>query len=111
MNLMNVKYSMKVHLTQLYNQDFEKFIDYNRQDTLLLNKLDKKLRFIDPSNALAHENTVLLMTTMGAVAVTEQAIINDAHARGMVVSNRQNRDGQPNYGGRCLCGISQERFT
>ena len=82
-------------LDQLYNQDFEKFIDYNRQDTLLLNKLDKKLRFIDLSNALAHENTVLLMTTMGAVAVTEQAIINDAHARGMVVPNRQNRDGQP----------------
>ena len=43
------------------------------------------------------------MTTMGAVAVTEQAIINDAHARGMVVVNRQNRDGNPN-GGRCICG-------
>ena len=36
------------------------------------------------ANVLAHENTVLIMTTMGAVAVTEQAIINDAHARGMV---------------------------
>src|SRR5210317_150833 len=81
-------------LDQLYNQDFEKFIDYNRQDTALLNKLDKKLRFIDLSNVLAHENTVLLMTTMGAVAVTEQAIINDAHARGMVVPNRKNRDGE-----------------
>jgi DNA polymerase elongation subunit (family B) len=79
-------------LDQLYNQDFEKFIDYNRQDTLLLNKLDKKLRFIDLSNVLAHENTVLLMTTMGAVAVTEQAIINDAHARGMVVPNRKNSE-------------------
>ena len=79
-------------LDQLYNQDFEKFIDYNRQDTLLLNKLDKKLRFIDLSNVLAHENTVLLMTTMGAVAVTEQAIINDAHARGMVVPNRTNQE-------------------
>ena len=82
-------------LDQLYNQDFNKFIEYNRQDTLLLNKLDKKLRFIDLSNALAHENTVLLMTTMGAVAVTEQAIINEAHERGMVVPNRRNRDGEP----------------
>ena len=34
------------------------------------------------------------MTTMGAVAVTEQAIINDAHQRGMVVPNRRNRDGE-----------------
>ena len=56
---------------------------------------------------MAHENTVLLMTTMGA-AVTEQAIINDAHARG-IQSNRQNRDGQPNYG-RCLCGISRKVY-
>ena len=82
-------------LDQLYNQDFEKFIDYNRQDTALLNKLDKKLRFIDLSNILAHENTVLLMTTMGAVALTEQAIINDAHSRGMVVPNRKSRDDGP----------------
>jgi len=34
---------------------------------------------------------VLLQTTMGAVAVTEQAIINEAHERGMVVPNRRER--------------------
>jgi DNA polymerase elongation subunit (family B) len=32
---------------------------------------------------------VLLPTTTGAVAVTEQAIINEAHQRGMVVPNRK----------------------
>jgi DNA polymerase elongation subunit (family B) len=31
---------------------------------------------------------------MGAVAVTEQAIINEAHSRGMVVPNRRSRDDQ-----------------
>jgi DNA polymerase elongation subunit (family B) len=83
-------------LDQLYNKDFEKFIDYNRQDTMLLSKLDKKLRFLDLANELAHDNTVLLQTTMGAVAVTEQAIINEAHARSMVVPNRRSRDDQGN---------------
>jgi DNA polymerase elongation subunit (family B) len=83
-------------LDQLYNKEFEKFIDYNRQDTLLLAKLDKKLRFLDLANELAHDNTVLLQTTMGAVAVTEQAIINEAHSRGMVVPNRRSRDDQGN---------------
>jgi DNA polymerase elongation subunit (family B) len=81
-------------LDQLYNKDFHKFIDYNRQDTVLLAKLDKKLRFLDLANELAHDNTVLLQTTMGAVAVTEQAIINEAHQRGLVVQNRRNRDEQ-----------------
>jgi DNA polymerase elongation subunit (family B) len=80
-------------LDQLYNKDFTKFIEYNRQDTALLHKLDAKLRFLDLANELAHDNTVLLQTTMGAVAVTEQAIINEAHQLGMVVPNR-NRDEQ-----------------
>ena len=81
-------------LDQLYNKDFEKFIEYNRQDAMLVNKLDKKLRFLDLANELAHDNTVLLQTTMGAVAVTEQAIINEAHQLGLIVPNRKGRDEQ-----------------
>ena len=76
-------------LDQLYNQDFKKFLEYNRQDVALIDKLDRKLRFIDLANELAHANTVLLQTTMGAVAVTEQAIINEAHERGLVVPSRK----------------------
>ena len=79
-------------LDQLYNNDFRKFIEYNRQDCALLNKLDKKLKFLDLANSIAHENTVLLQTTMGAVAVTEQAIINEAHHLGMIVPSRIRKD-------------------
>jgi DNA polymerase elongation subunit (family B) len=83
-------------LDQLYNNDFRKFIEYNRQDCALLNKLDNKLKFIDLANTLAHECTVLLQTTMGAVAVTEQAIVNEAHHRGMIVPSRPRRDDTAN---------------
>ena len=79
-------------LDQLYNKDFRTFIIYNRQDCALLDKLDKKLKFIDLANTIAHENTVLLATTMGAVAVTEQAIIIEAHAKGFIVPSRAKRD-------------------
>lgn len=78
-------------LDQLYNQNFKKFLEYNRQDTLLLHKLDTKLKFLDLANELAHDNTVLLQTTMGAVAVTDQAIINEAHERGLVVPSRKQK--------------------
>lgn len=78
-------------LDQLYNNDFKEFIRYNRQDTALLDKLDKKLKFLDLANTIAHDNTVLLPTVMGAVAVTEQAIINEAHHRGLRVPNRKKR--------------------
>jgi DNA polymerase elongation subunit (family B) len=80
-------------LDQLYNNDFRTFIEYNINDCKLLDDLDKKLKFMDLANTLAHECTVLLQTTMGAVAVTEQAIINEAHKRGMIVPNRVNREG------------------
>lgn len=78
-------------LDQLYNNDFYKFVEYNRQDVALLDKIDKKLRFIELANEIAHDNTVNIKTTMGAVAVTEQAIINEAHRRGMVVPDRKSR--------------------
>jgi DNA polymerase elongation subunit (family B) len=87
----------KVHyegtLDQLYNNDFEKFIAYNRQDTMLLYKMDAKLQYIDLVNVLAHANTVTLRTTMGAVAMTDQAIINEAHGRGVMVMDRKRGDG------------------
>ena len=80
-------------LDQLFNNDWEKFIEYSRQDTMLLHKLDTKLKFADLSNELAHSNTVLIQTTMGAVAVTEQAIINEAHEQGFVVPDRRKHEG------------------
>ena len=76
-------------LDQLYNNDFEKFIAYSRQDVELLVKLDAKLQFIDLANVLAHSNTVLLQTTMGAVAQTDQAIMNEAHTKGMIVPDKR----------------------
>ena len=58
-------------LDRLYN--LPKKLEYNIQDVMLLDKLDKKLQFIDLANTIAYDNTVLLPTTMGAVATTEQA--------------------------------------
>ena len=61
--------------------------------------MDIKLQFIDLANTIAHDNTVLLPVTMGAVATTEQAIINEAHRRGMVVPDRtKTRDSESLWG-------------
>ena len=76
-------------LDDLYKKDFEKFIEYNRQDTMLLVKIDQQKRFIELANQIAHANCVLLKTTMGSVALVEQAIINEMHAMGYVVPNRR----------------------
>ncbi len=79
-------------LDQLYNKDWLKFLEYNRQDTMLLVKIHNKLKFLDLANALAHENTVLLPTVMGSVAMIEMAIMNEAHERGLVVPDKKRKN-------------------
>ena len=78
-------------LDQLYNKDWEKFLEYNRQDTMLLVKIHNKLKFLELANQLAHENTVLLPTVMGSVAMIEMAIFNEAHERGLVVPDKKRK--------------------
>jgi len=79
-------------LDDLYKKDFQKFIEYNRQDTMLLVKIDAKKKFIELANQIAHTNTVLLKTTMGSVALIEQAIVNEAHDLGMVIPDRKREE-------------------
>ena len=88
-------------LDQLYNNDFETFIRYSRQDVDLLVRMDKKLQFIDLANVIAHDNTVLVQTTMGAVAVTDQAILNEAHSRGLICPDKQHDKTQKHYPQTC----------
>ena len=68
-------------LDQLFNKDWPKFLEYNRQDTMLLVKIHNKLKFLDLANALAHENTVLLPTVMGSVADRKSTRLNSSHSQ------------------------------
>ncbi len=95
MELGEKKVAYEGSLDRLYNHDFHKFLEYNIQDVMLIANMDKKLQFIDLANTIAHDNTVLLFTTMGAVATTEQAIINEAHRRGMCVPDRKRSKPDP----------------
>jgi DNA polymerase elongation subunit (family B) len=83
-------------LDKLYNEDFEKFIEYNRQDVILLSLLEDKLKFIDLLNGMAHDTTTLLSTCMGTVAVIDQAIVNRIHDRGQIAPNRKNNSYEGN---------------
>ncbi len=79
-------------LDELYNDDFKTFLEYNLQDTRLLDRLDKKLQFIDLANSIAHSSCVLIQTTMGAVAVTDQNVLMEAHSRNLVCPDKKRGD-------------------
>jgi len=76
-------------LDELYNDDFKKFLEYNIQDTMLLDKLDKKLDFIGLANSIAHASCVLIQTTMGAVAVTDQNVLMEAHSKLLICPDKK----------------------
>lgn len=76
-------------LDDLYKKDFKKFIEYSRQDVALLVKIDQKKKFIELANQIAHVNCVQLKTTMGSVALVEQAILLEMHEMGVVAPCRR----------------------
>ena len=78
-------------LDQLYNKDWRKFLEYNRQDTMLLFKIHDKLKFLNLANDIAHQNGVLIATAMGSVAMIDQAVVNEAHSRGLIVPDKVRR--------------------
>lgn len=77
-------------LDQLYNNDFELFLTYNKQDVSILVKLEKKLKFINLINNLAHANCTLFILTLGSVGLIDQSIVNYCHARNLKVFDRKN---------------------
>lgn len=83
-------------LDDLWKKDYRKFIEYNKQDVMILVKIEQKKKFISLANQLAHANTVTIPTTMGSVALIEQAIINEAHTQGLIVPNRKSTDDKIN---------------
>ena len=86
-------------LYSLYRDHFEKFIEYNRQDTLLIDKIDEKKQFIVVANNVAHQTFVLMESTMGTVSWVDQAIINEANDLGFRVPDKIEDEGESRAAG------------
>lgn len=76
-------------LDDLYKKDFKKFLEYNIQDTKLLDSLDEKLKYIDLVNTIAHNNQVPIQTALGTVSMMEQVITVEAHNNGFIVPDKR----------------------
>lgn len=79
-------------LDDLYLNEYELFIRYNIQDTLLLAKIDEKLEYITLSYHIAHNNGVTISSTLGSVAWIDQSIINEAHEQGFIIPDKKHVD-------------------
>lgn len=75
-------------LEDMYRQRYEDFIKYNRQDTMLVKRLEDKLKYIDIHNRQCHSICCTYDATLGTVAWVDQAIINEAHESNIIVPDR-----------------------
>lgn len=76
-------------LDQLYRQQFRTFAAYSRQDVEGLAALDRKLKFIQLGNSMAHTSGVTFDKVTGSVVKIERAVIKELHKQGMVVQDRE----------------------
>lgn len=76
-------------LDDLWRDNFKLFVEYNRQDTVGLGKIDNKRKFITLANEMAHTACVLLKDTLGSVTIIEQAILCELHKQGLVAPDKK----------------------
>jgi len=68
-------------LHDLYHNNFQKFLEYNRHDVQCLVDLDNKFKYIELANQMVHEATVNFNSIFGSVQLIDTAIINYCHVK------------------------------
>ena len=78
-------YSEHETMHDFYMNDFEKFVDYNIHDVVLVDKLEEKLKFIEQVFAIAYDAKVNFTDTFTTVRIWDVIIANYLMDRGYVV--------------------------
>ncbi len=78
-------YSEYESMHEFYMQNFEKFVDYNIHDVVLVDKLEEKLKFIEQVFALAYDAKVNYADTYTTVRIWDIIIANYLMDRNIVV--------------------------
>jgi DNA polymerase elongation subunit (family B) len=80
-----IDYSEYGNLLELYKENYQKFIEYNIKDCLLVEKLDDKLKFIEQVMAFAYDAKVNYDDTMTTVRPWDVIIHNYLLEQGIVI--------------------------
>ena len=80
-----IDYSEYGSLLDLYKNNFQKFIEYNIQDCILVERLDDKLKFIEQVMAFAYDAKVNYGDTMTTVRPWDIIIHNYLLEKGIVI--------------------------
>jgi DNA polymerase elongation subunit (family B) len=85
LGIKKVDYSEYGNLLELYKKNYQKFIEYNIQDVMIVEKLDDKLKFLEQVMALAYDAKVNYSDTMTTVLPWDIIIHNYLLEKGIVI--------------------------
>jgi len=80
-----IDYSEYGTLTELYDKNYQKFIDYNIVDIELIERLEAKLGLITLAFTLAYFGGVNYSDTLGTVAIWDSIIFRKLHSRKIAI--------------------------
>ena len=87
-----IDYSEYGNLLQLYKNNFQKFIEYNIHDCVLVERLDEKLKFLEQVMALAYDAKVNYNDTMTTVRPWDIIIHNYLLEKNIVIPAMESQE-------------------
>ena len=76
-------------ISSFYKKDWNKFVEYNVQDVRLVEKIDKKKRFIELAITFAYQALIPIDKVFSSVATIEGYILRHLHQHKMVMPNNK----------------------
>ena len=92
-------YSEVESLYQLYETDYEKFIDYNIKDVELVNNIEDKMKLLDMATALAYDAKVNYKDVFSQVRMWDVLIHNYLLEKNIIVPPKQEIDKKSQFEG------------
>ena len=75
-----------MHIADLCEQDWQKFVEYNIHDVYLLQRLDEELRYVELLRMLSYIGLTTFEAAMGAISVINGAAAIRARVRGQKIA-------------------------
>ena len=86
-------------ISDFYKKDFPKFVQYNYQDTILIEKLEEKMKLLELALALAYTAKVNLVDVFSQVRTWDQIIYHHLRSEGTVIPLKKHGSKSEQYAG------------
>lgn len=94
-----ISYNEYDSISDFYKKDFSKFVEYNYQDTILIEKLENKMKLLELALALAYAAKVNFVDVFSQVRTWDQIIYHHLRSKNIVIPMKRSGSKNTQYAG------------